>query len=100
MKVIIAYYACLLLLHILTENCYDNLKTIIIYSHLVAVRKIQNNEGIFSNEQFYIEGQSSNDTVVIIWNEAKSEAYHPRHSSELYNELKNFYKIDTTKLVI
>ncbi len=86
MKVLIAFHACLLLLHIETENCYDNLKTIIIYAHPAMIEKVQNNGGIFSKEQFLISGQSANDTVVIIWNEAKREIYHPRHGNVILHE--------------
>ena len=86
MKVVIAFYACLLLLHIKTENCYDNLKTIIIYNHPVMIDKVQNNGGIFSKEQFLIDGQSANDTVVIIWHDAKREAYHPRKENVIVHE--------------
>lgn len=86
MKVIIAFYACLLTLNIEIQDCYDNLKTIIIYPHPVAVKKIQNNGGIFSHSQFFIEGQSSHDTVVIIWDEAKSEAYHLRQDNVIIHE--------------
>jgi len=86
MKVLIAFHACLLLLHIETVNCYDNLKTVIIYAHPAMIDKIQNNGGIFSKEQFLISGQSANDTVVIIWNEAKHEIYHPRHENVVIHE--------------
>ncbi|MCK9491931.1 MAG: zinc-dependent peptidase [Sulfurimonas sp.] len=86
MKVIIAFYACLLILNIETGNYYQSLKTIIIYPHAVAINKIQNNGGIFSHEQFYIDGQSSHDTVVIIWDEAKSEAYHLRQDNVIIHE--------------
>ena len=86
MRVLIAFHACLLLLHIETENCYDNLKTIIIYAHPAMINKVQNNGGIFSKEQFLISGQSANDTVVIIWNEAKHEIYHPRHENVIIHE--------------
>jgi len=86
MKIVIAFYACLLLLHIKTENCYDNLKTIIIYNHPVMIDKVQNNGGIFSKEQFLIDGQSANDTVVIIWHDAKREAYHPRKENVIVHE--------------
>ncbi len=86
MKVLIAFYACLLLLHIETENCYDNLQTIIIYSHPAMIEKVQNNGGIFSKEEFLISGQSANDTVVIIWNEAKHEIFHPRHDNVIIHE--------------
>ncbi|KYJ87237.1 zinc-dependent peptidase [Sulfurovum riftiae] len=86
MKVIIAFYACLLLLHIETENCYDNLQTIIIYNQPVVIDRVQNNGGIFSKEQFLIAGQSANDTVVIIWHDAKREAYHPRKENVIVHE--------------
>ena len=86
MKVLIAFHACLLLLHIETENCYNNLKMIIIYDHPVMIDKVQNNGGIFSKEQFLISGQSANDTVIIIWNEARHEIYHPRHDNVILHE--------------
>jgi len=86
MKVIIAFYACLLLLHIETDNCYDNLHTIIIYNQPVMMERVQNNGGIFSKEQFLIDGQSANDTVVIIWHDAKREAYHPRKENVIVHE--------------
>jgi MtfA peptidase len=86
MKVIIAFYACLLILHIDTQSCYESLKTIVIYPHSFAINKIQNNGGIFSHEQFFIEGQSSHDTVIIIWDEAKSEAYHLREDNVIIHE--------------
>jgi len=86
MKVIIAFYACLLLLHIETDNCYDNLQTIVIYNQPVMIDKVQNNGGIFSKEAFLIDGQSANDTVIIIWHDAKREAYHPRKENVILHE--------------
>jgi len=86
MKIVIAFYACLLLLHISTDNCYDNLQNIIIYNHPVLINRIQNNGGVFSKEQFLIAGQSANDTVVIIWHDAKREAYHPRKENVIIHE--------------
>jgi Mlc titration factor MtfA (ptsG expression regulator) len=86
MKVIIAFYACLLLLHIETENCYDNLRSIIIYDQPVIIDRVQNNGGIFSKEQFLIDGQSANDTVVIVWHDAKHEIYHPRKENVIVHE--------------
>lgn len=86
MRVLIAFYACLLLLHRESANCYDNLKTILIYPHPVLIQKVENNGGIFNKEQFLISGQSINDTVVIIWDEAKREIYHPRHDNVVIHE--------------
>lgn len=86
MKVIIGFYACLLLLHVEDAHCYENLKTIIIYPTAVAIENIQNNGGIFTKEQFIIDGQSSNDTVVLIWHDAHHEAYHLRHDNVIVHE--------------
>ena len=38
MKLIIGFYACLLLLHVSKDNCYDNLKTIIIYPNTIIIK--------------------------------------------------------------
>ena len=86
MKVIIAFYACLLLLGKNTQNCYDNLKTIIIYPHSVMIKQVRSSGGIYAKEQFMIEGQSANDTVVITWHEAKKESYHMRHNNVIIHE--------------
>jgi Mlc titration factor MtfA (ptsG expression regulator) len=86
MKVIIAFYACLLLLHITTENCYDNLKTIILYPTAVAVEKIRAANGIYAREQFLLDGEAANGTVVLIWHDAKREAYHLRQSNVILHE--------------
>ncbi len=86
MKVLIAFYACLLLLRKNTENCYENLKTIIVYPHSVMIKQVKSYGGIYTKEQFMIEGQSANDTVVITWNEAKKESYHMRHNNVIIHE--------------
>ena len=86
MKVIIAFYACLLLLQIDTENCYDNLKTIILYPSPVVLDSVRNNGGIYTKEDFVIDGQSANDTVVLVWHDAKREAYHLRHDNVIVHE--------------
>ncbi len=86
MKVIIAFYACLLLLHIDIDNCYDNLKTIILYPSPVVLDNVRNNGGIYTKEDFLIDGQSANDTVVLVWHEARYEAYHLRHDNVIVHE--------------
>lgn len=85
-KVVIAFYACLLLIHKTTENCYDNLKTIIIYPNSVVSKQVRSHGGIYTKEEFMIVGQSANDTVVIAWHEAKREAYHMRHNNVILHE--------------
>jgi len=86
MKIIIAFYACLLLLHKKTSNCYDNVKTIIVYPNAVALDNIQAANGIYKKEQFLIDGQATIDTVIIIWHDAKKEAYHLRHNNVIIHE--------------
>ena len=86
MKVIIAFYACLLLVHKEVESCYEELKTVIIYPHAVIVKEVKSAGGIFTKEQFVIQGQSANHTVVITWHEAKKEAYHLRHNNVIIHE--------------
>jgi len=86
MKVLIAFHACLLLLHSKIRGCYDNLKTIIIYPSAVAIENIRANGGIYAKEKFLIDGQSAGDTVVLIWHDAKREAYHPRHDNVIIHE--------------
>jgi len=86
MKVIIAFYACILLLHKTTTNCYDSVKTIIIYPTAVALESIQASGGIYQQERFFIDGQATVDTVVIIWHDAKKEAYHLRHNNVIIHE--------------
>jgi len=86
MKVVIAFYACLLLLHIDTDNCYDNLKTIILYPSPVVLDNVRNNGGIYTKEDFLIDGQSANDTVVLVWHDARYEAYHLRHDNVIVHE--------------
>ena len=85
-KVIIAFYACLLLLHRTTKNCYDNLKTIIVYPSAVAYKNVHSSNGIYSNEQLLIDGQASNDVVIIVWHDAKKEAYHLHHDNVIVHE--------------
>lgn len=76
MRVIISFYACLLLLRIKTPDCYSNLKTILVYPYEFVSDDSRNEGGIYTKESLALEGQSSGDTVVISWHSAKNEAYH------------------------
>ena len=86
MKVIIGFYACLLLLHVKENHCYENLERILIYPSPVVIDNIKSSGGIYTKEQFVIGGQSANDTVVIIWHEARHAAYHLRHNNVIIHE--------------
>ena len=85
-KVIIAFYACILLLKIETNNCYDNLLTIIVYPNTVIYDTVRENGGIYSKEPFLLAGQSANDTVVISWSDAKKDAYHVSKENVIIHE--------------
>lgn len=85
-KVVIAFYACLLILYRSRGDCYENLKTIIVYPSSVLVDTIRSSGGIYAKERFVIEGQSTDETVVITWHEAKRESYHMRHNNVIIHE--------------
>ncbi len=86
MRVVIAFYACLMQLR-LDEGCYPSLRTIVIYPHDVIAKEVRADGGIYTKERFILEGQSSGGTVVIAWNEARREAYHPRRHNVIVHEL-------------
>ena len=86
MRVTIAFYACLLMLHIEGGNCYENLKTILIYPFAMVTEQVRGQGGIFSKEEMVLSGQSAGDTVVISWHDAKKEAYHLRHDNVIIHE--------------
>lgn len=76
MRVIISFYACLLLLRIKTPDCYSNLTTVLVYPYEFVSHHSRNVGGISTTQSLALEGQSSSDTVVISWHSAKNEAYH------------------------
>ncbi len=86
MQVVIAFHACLLLLHVTLHNCYGNLVTILIYPHTIIAKQTSANGGIFTKGEFLLEGQSAGDTVVIAWNNAKKDAYHLHENNVVVHE--------------
>ncbi len=86
MKVVIAFHACLLLLHSDVSQCYENLGTIIVYPNRIIANQIINNGGIYTKGDFLLEGQSSSDTVVLAWNDVKKDAYHLQHNNVIIHE--------------
>lgn len=85
MRVVIAFYACLIALE-LPEDCYHELKTILVYPYRFVADEVKSYGGIYTKEKFIMEGQSSGDVVVISWHEAKKEAYHLRHHNVIIHE--------------
>jgi Mlc titration factor MtfA (ptsG expression regulator) len=86
MKIVIAFHACLLLLHVKLTSCYENLTTVLIYPHTMVAKQVSANGGIYTQGEFLLEGQSASDTVVISWHEAKKDAYHLHENNVILHE--------------
>jgi MtfA peptidase len=74
MRVLIAFYASLLLIHKNAPLPYPHLETILIYPDSVIIEQNRNEGGIITNEEVAIDGQSADGTVVITWDAARAEA--------------------------
>lgn len=74
MKVVVAFYASLMVLHKARE-CYGGLKSILLYSGAFLVEEAYEEGGIVTRGEFELDGQSSGDTVVLSWEDARAEAY-------------------------
>ena len=85
-KVIVAFHACLLLLHSKVSQCYENLSTVVIYPNTVIDNRINNSGGIATKGPFLLEGQSSSDTVVLSWSDASKDAYHLHRDNVIIHE--------------
>jgi len=85
-KVIVAFHACLLLLHSKVLHCYENLSTIVIYPNTVIDNHVSNRGGIATKGAFLLEGQSSSDTVVLSWSDASKDAYHLHRDNVIIHE--------------
>jgi len=86
MKIVIAFHACLLLLHGKLDSCYENLTTILIYPYTMVAKQVSANGGIYTKGEFLLEGQSASDTVVISWHDAKKDAYHLHENNVIVHE--------------
>jgi MtfA peptidase len=85
-KTVIAFHACLLLLHVELKECYGNLTTILVYPHTVIAKHLSASGGIFSQGEFLLEGQSASGTVIISWDHAKKDAYHCYENNVILHE--------------
>ncbi len=74
MKVLISFYASLLLLRKNAPCPYPDLTTLLIYPDSVMIEQNRTDGGIVTSEEVAIDGQSANGTVVITWDAARSEA--------------------------
>lgn len=85
MKVVISFYACLLILN-LDEKSYENLNTIYIYPYEYVINEVKSYDGVYTKEKFMIEGQSSGGVVLVSWHHAKNEAYHFKNHNVIIHE--------------
>jgi Mlc titration factor MtfA (ptsG expression regulator) len=85
-KIVIAFYACLLVLHARIKTCYEDLEYILVYPYVMISEQIRQNGGIYHKDEFLLAGQSAGDTVVIAWNEAKKDAYHLYKNNVIIHE--------------
>ena len=86
MRIVTAFYACLLLLRREDLGCYENLTTIIFYPSAVRIDKKEEHSGVVVQEQVWIDGEAADDTLVLIWHDAKKEAYHLRKENVIIHE--------------
>lgn len=75
MRVLIAFYASLLLLRKNAPLPFPGLSSILIYPDSVVIEQNRSDGGIVTDEEVAIDGQSANGTVVITWDAARSEAF-------------------------
>ncbi len=86
MRVLIAFYACLLLLRKNAPLPYPELSTILIYPDAVLIEQNRNDGGIVTSEEVEIDGQSANGTVVITWDAARAEALEMGEANLILHE--------------
>ena len=84
-KVIIAFYACLMRLGFdLGEK--DHVSTIIVYPEHFIVNNGHTSGGIYHNETSVLEGQSANGTVVISWQDIKHDLAQQQKENVIIHE--------------
>jgi Mlc titration factor MtfA (ptsG expression regulator) len=74
MKSVVAFYASLMLLH-KPGDWFANLSTVILYAEGFVTHRTVDNGGIVTSGAFDLDGESNEDTVVLSWNDASTEAY-------------------------
>ncbi|MFZ5374673.1 MAG: zinc-dependent peptidase [Campylobacterota bacterium] len=74
MRVLIAFYASLLLIRKNAPLPYPHLSTILIYPDSVVIEQNRNDGGVVTSEEVAIDGQSADGTVIITWDAARAEA--------------------------
>ncbi len=84
-KVIIAFYACLMRLGFeLGEK--DHVSTIIVYPEHFIVNNGHTSGGIYHDDTSVLEGQSANGTVVISWQDIKHDISQQKKENVIIHE--------------
>jgi len=84
-KVIIAFYACLMRLGFeLGEK--DHVSTIIVYPEHFIVNNSHTSGGIYHEETSVLEGESANGTVVISWQDIKHDISQQKKGNVIIHE--------------
>lgn len=84
-KVIIAFYACLMRLGF-DFGEKDDVSSVIVYPNHFIVNHSETNGGIRHNETFVLEGQSANGTVAISWQDIKYNMEHHHKGNVIIHE--------------
>ena len=85
-KVIISFYACLLLLYLPKHDLYGTLDTIYIYPYEFVYKEIRDYGGVRAKERLILEGMSANDTMLLSWHNVKKDVYHHFPSNVIIHE--------------
>ena len=84
-KVIIAFYACLMRLGFeLGEK--DHVSTVIVYPEHFIVNNGHTSGGIYHNERSALEGQSTNGTVIISWQDIQHNIAEQKKDNVIIHE--------------
>ena len=84
-KVIIAFYACLMRIGF-NMGEKDHVSTIIVYPEHFIVNNGHTSGGIYHDETSVLEGQSANGTVAISWQDIKHDIAHRQKENVIIHE--------------
>ncbi|MEA3290035.1 MAG: M90 family metallopeptidase [Campylobacterota bacterium] len=85
MKVIIAFYACLMIVNKQTDE-YDNLNTIYVYPYEYVIDEIKSYDGIYTKQKAVIQGQSTGGVVFLSWHDAKKQSFTFKNHNVIIHE--------------
>jgi MtfA peptidase len=84
-KAVIAFYACYMVRR-RPDYDYPSVSEIIVYADEFVANEHHEQGGIVTEGPAVLDGQSSLDTVVLSWYDARDEAYHPSEHNVIIHE--------------